>query len=59
MNAHGYQLVKRTGCNNWHIPDDQQFELSSNWERVKILRKMFLGTAFRKLKAVLAGGKIQ
>jgi len=55
LKHHGYRLVKRTGCNNWYVPHNQPFDLSSNWERVKIFRKMYLGTAFRKLKAALAG----
>jgi FkbM family methyltransferase len=59
IKRNGYQLVKRTGCNNWYVPNNQPFDLSSTWERVKISRKMYLGTAFRKLKAALAGKRIK
>ncbi len=59
MKQHGYRLVKRTGCNNWYVPNNQPFDLSSTWERVKIFRKMYPGTAFRKLKAALAGKRIK
>lgn len=51
----GYRLVKRTGCNNWYVPDGQPFPYSTAWERVKIFRKMYLGTAFRKLRMRLTG----
>jgi FkbM family methyltransferase len=59
MKQHGYRLVKRTGCNNWYVPNNQPFDLSSTWERMKMFRKMYLGTAFRKLKATLAGNRIK
>ena len=49
----GYRLVKRTGCNNWYVPHGQPFAYSSAWERLRIFRKMYLGTAFRNLKSWL------
>jgi FkbM family methyltransferase len=55
MKRRGYRLVKRTGCNNWYVPRGQSFDLSTTWEKVKLFRKMYLGTAFRKLKGCLAG----
>lgn len=53
LKRHGYRLVKRTGCNNWYVPRCQPFAYSSTWEQIKIYRKMYLGTAFRRLKACL------
>jgi FkbM family methyltransferase len=55
LKQHGYRLVKRTGCNNWYVAKDQPFALSTPWERLKIYRKLYLGTAFRKFKAALTG----
>ena len=58
LKRHRYRLVKRTGCNNWYVPRNQPFAYSSTWELIKIYRKMYLGTAFRHLKAALAGKRI-
>jgi hypothetical protein len=55
MKDQGYRLVKRTGCNNWYVPRNQPFTMTTSWERVKLFRKMYLGTAFRKLKHALGG----
>jgi FkbM family methyltransferase len=53
----GYRLVKRTGSNNWYVPRGTPFTLSSWWERVKLFRKMHLGTPVRRLKLRLRGEK--
>ena len=42
----GYRLVKRTGLNNWYIPFDQPFKLSSLWERIRLWKKVWLNTPF-------------
>jgi len=55
----GYCLVKRTGCNNWYVPQNAPFTMTSTWEKIKLFRKMYLGTAFRKLKSILTDGKIK
>ena len=55
MKQRGYRLVKRTGCNNWYIPKDQPFTLATPWEKVKLFRKMYLGTAFRNLRNTVVG----
>lgn len=55
LKRQGYRLVKRTGCNNWYVPKGQPFPYSTIWEHVKIFRKMYLGTAFRKLRRRLTG----
>jgi FkbM family methyltransferase len=51
----GYRLVKRTGLNNWYIPEKQPFHMSSRVERLLLFRKVFLSLPFRKLKLVLRG----
>jgi len=52
MKAHAYKLVRRTGSNNWYVPAGTPFPV--RWsERLQLLRKMQLGTPFRKLKRVL------
>jgi len=55
IKRHGYQLVKRTGCNNWYLPQGQPFPYSTTWERVMLFRKMYPGTLFRKLRMILTG----
>ncbi len=55
IRSHGYRLVKRTGCNNWYIPEDEPFHMTTLWERLKLFRKMYPGTAFRKIKDTLMG----
>jgi FkbM family methyltransferase len=52
MKAHGYKLVRRTGSNNWYVPSDTPFPIGFS-ERLKLIRKMHLGTPFRKLKRLL------
>ncbi len=52
IKSRGYRLVKRTGCNNWYIPRDQPFD-QTTWEKLKLLRKMYLGTAFRRVKELI------
>jgi FkbM family methyltransferase len=47
---HGYRVVKRTGVNNWYVPKQQPFHLTSWTERLKLFRKMFLGLPFRKFR---------
>ncbi len=55
VKKHGYRLVKRTGCNNWYVPQADVFPYSSAWERTKLLRKMYLGTIFRRLRLLVTG----
>ena len=57
LKMNGYRLVKRTGCNNWYVPQGQPFKLSTAWEQIMLFRKMYLGTAFRKLQIILTGRK--
>jgi len=55
LKQQGWRLVKRTGCNNWYVAQDQPFTMTTPWESLKLFRKMYLGTAFRKLKGALTG----
>jgi FkbM family methyltransferase len=49
LKDHGYKLVRRTKNNNWYIPKSVKFPVNTS-ERLALLRKMYLGTPFRKLK---------
>jgi FkbM family methyltransferase len=57
LKQQGYRLVKRTGSNNWYIPKEQPFTLTTGWEKVWLFRKMFISTPIRKLKAIVTGEK--
>lgn len=49
----GYKLVKRTSINNWYVPQEHSFKMSSWRERLGLVRKMYLGLPFRKLRLFL------
>lgn len=49
----GYRLVKRTGLNNWYIPGDAPFDMSTPGERLALRRKLYLGTMFRRPRRAL------
>ena len=44
----GYRLVKRTGLNNWYVPGHRPFALSSTVERIRLWKKVWGNTPFRK-----------
>jgi len=46
----GYKLVKRTTLNNWYVPREQKFKMNSWLEQLALIRKMYLGLPFRKLR---------
>lgn len=48
--GHGYRVVKRTGENNWYIPKQQAFHMTTWTERLELFRKMYLGLPFRKIR---------
>ena len=50
LRARGYKLVKRTTLNNWYIPKNEPFHMSSVPERLELLRKMYLALPFRKIR---------
>jgi len=47
-----YKLVKRTGVNNWYVPIENGHNLKMV-DRLKLFRKMYLGTPLRKLQFVI------
>lgn len=49
---HGYKLIRRTGVNNWYIPKDVKFLLPFS-DRMKLFRKMYLGTPLRRLQWIV------
>jgi FkbM family methyltransferase len=48
--SQGYRLVKRTGLNDWYVPADAPFRLSTPYERLRLWKKVWLNTPFRKLR---------
>ena len=50
LKRHGYKLVKRTTLNNWYVPKEHPFKMSSWREHLELVRKMYLGLPFRKLR---------
>jgi FkbM family methyltransferase len=46
----GYRLVKRTEYNNWYVPQDRPFTLSTPLERLRLWKKVWANTPFRKLR---------
>ena len=46
----GYRLVKRTGLNNWYIPNGRSFTFTSGFEGIRLWRKVWAGTPFRAAK---------
>ena len=55
LRAQGYKLVKRTGSNNWYVPQEAAFPVSLA-ERLRLFRKMYLATPLRQLKRCLKRG---
>jgi len=45
--SHGYRLVKRTGCNNWYVPQDAPFTMATLGEKLGLLKEMWLDTPVR------------
>ena len=50
LKAHGYRLVRRTTMNNWYVPKDSPAPGPNLRERLALVRKLYLGLPFRKLK---------
>jgi FkbM family methyltransferase len=42
-----YRLVKRTGCNNWYVPRDAEFKLTTAGERFSLRKEIWLDTPVR------------
>jgi len=59
LKSKGYRLVKRTLFNNWYIPANEPFGLSSGKERLVIFKKLYLTLAPRKVKECLKMGNLR
>ena len=53
LKRQGYRLVKRTGSNNWYVPNEQPFALSKPLERLRLWKKVWANTPFRKVRVHL------
>jgi len=53
LRQQGYRLVKRTGLNNWYVPRQRRFELTPPLERLRLWKKVWANTPFRKLRVYL------
>ena len=56
LRRHGYKLVRRTGYNNWYVPQSTPvsvFSVSSFSELVRLGKKMWLNTHFNRLRRML------
>lgn len=47
MRRCGYRLVKRTGCNNWYVPEAAPFLLTRGWEKLRLTKEIWLDTPVR------------
>jgi FkbM family methyltransferase len=45
--SRGYRLVKRTGCNNWYVPNYGEFNLSTPKEKFRLWKEIHLDTPIR------------
>jgi FkbM family methyltransferase len=50
LKRQGYRLVTRTGLNNWYVPKDRPFTLATPSERLRLWKKVWCNTPFRKLR---------
>jgi FkbM family methyltransferase len=48
MTARGYKLVKRTLLNNWYVPRETKFAMTTLGERLELFRKMYFATPIRQ-----------
>jgi FkbM family methyltransferase len=49
LSSKGYRLFRRTRYNNWYVPNDDE-RYPSLFEKIKLFRKMVLGTPIRAWK---------
>jgi hypothetical protein len=59
LTAHGYDLVKRTGCNNWYVPHGTPFPFTTMSERLRLWKRLKLNApwniARRRVVAAVRG----
>jgi FkbM family methyltransferase len=49
----GYRLAKRTGLNNWYVPNESGFKSATIAERYRLWKKVWANTPFRKVRIFL------
>lgn len=59
LKSRGYKLVKRTTINNWYVPRETDFRMSSFVEKLGLLRKMYLALPFRKFRLYLRRRRVE
>ena len=59
LKTKGYRLVKRTLFNNWYIPMNEPFGMSSLKEKLVMFKKLYLGLLPRKIKECLKMGNLR
>ena len=59
LKSRGYKLVKRTTINNWYVPRETDFRMSSFLEKLGLLRKMYLALHFRKIRLYLRRRRVE
>ncbi len=55
LTTHGYELVKRTGCNNWYVPAGTPFSFTTWTERLQLWKRMRLNTPWNIVRRRLVG----
>lgn len=55
----GYRLTKRTGLNNWYVPNESSFRPASIAERFRLWKKVWANTPFRKMRVLLERRKAE
>lgn len=53
LKSRNYKLVKRTTINNWYVPREHDFKMSSFMEKLELFRKMYLALPLRKIRLYL------
>jgi hypothetical protein len=55
----GYRLAKRTAFNNWYIPKNEHFGLSSRKEKLVMFKKLYISLPARKIKESFKMGNLK
>jgi len=55
----GYRLAKRTGLNNWYVPKESSFGPGTLGERLRLWKKVWANTPFRKMRIFLERRKAE
>lgn len=55
----GYRLVKRTLLNDWYIPAQEPFGMSTWKEKLALFKKLYIGLAPRKIKECFKMGNLR